>query len=210
MTRKTIFDAVRRMLGRGFRNDEIAALDAAIEAAEGRAVPDVPSEPEQAFTPRAVGPEGLALIKRFEGCHKVLPNGAIEAYPDPGPSGLPMTVGWGSTKGLDGKPIPLGTLFTRAQVDQLFERDTAKYAGEVALALGSSLAGTSQAQFDALVSFHYNTGAIGRATLTKLHRAGRFAEAAAEFARWNKAGGKVLRGLVRRRAAEEALYRSGS
>ena len=65
-------------------------------------------------------------------------------------------------------------------------------------------------QFDALVSFHYNTGAIGRATLTKLHRAGDYGGAARQFARWNRAGGRVMVGLTRRRAAEAALYRRGS
>jgi GH24 family phage-related lysozyme (muramidase) len=77
----------------------------------------------------------------------------------------------------------------------------------VAAAVGN--APTTQNQFDALVSFHYNTGAIGRATLTKKHIAGEFAEAAAEFARWNMAAGKVMRGLVRRREAEAELYRAG-
>ena len=57
------------------------------------------------------------------------------------------------------------------------------------------------------MSFHYNTGAIARATLTKRHVAGDFAGAAAEFARWNRAGGRVLGGLTRRRAAEAKLYR---
>ena len=66
---------------------------------------------------------------------------------------------------------------------------------------------TSQPQFDALVSFHYNTGAIGRATLTKLHKVGDFAGAAAEFGKWVHAGGRRLAGLVRRREAEAALYR---
>ena len=65
---------------------------------------------------------------------------------------------------------------------------------------------TTQAQYDALVSFHYNTGAIATATLTKLHRQGKFAEAAGEFGKWIHAGGKVLPGLVKRRAAEAALY----
>ena len=65
---------------------------------------------------------------------------------------------------------------------------------------------TTQAQFDALVSFHYNTGAIARATLTRLHRAGDHAGALREFARWNRAGGRVLRGLIRRRAAEAQVY----
>lgn len=73
----------------------------------------------------------------------------------------------------------------------------------------TALAGapTTQNQFDALVSFHYNTGAIFKATLTKLHKAGKFVEAAAEFLRWNKAGGKVMPGLTRRRQAESDLYK---
>ena len=57
-----------------------------------------------------------------------------------------------------------------------------------------------------MVSFHYNTGAIARATLTKKHNALDYAGAAAEFSRWNKAGGRVLKGLVRRRAEEAKLY----
>ena len=68
-------------------------------------------------------------------------------------------------------------------------------------------AATTQNQFDALVSFHYNTGAVGRCTLARLHRGGNYPAAALEFAKWNKAAGKVLAGLNRRRAAEAALYR---
>ncbi|MFN7159917.1 MAG: lysozyme, partial [Erythrobacter cryptus] len=96
-------------------------------------------------------------------------------------------------------------VWTRAQCDQRLDEDLVRYAAEVAAALGD--APTSQNQFDALVSFHYNTGAIARATLTRRHKAGDHQGAAAEFARWNRAGGKVLPGLVRRRAAEAALYR---
>ena len=81
------------------------------------------------------------------------------------------------------------------------------YANDVARAIGD--APTSQSQFDAMVSFHYNTGAISRATLTRKHKAGDFAGAASEFARWNKAGGRVLKGLVNRRRAEAKLYSSG-
>jgi GH24 family phage-related lysozyme (muramidase) len=58
-----------------------------------------------------------------------------------------------------------------------------------------------------MVSFHYNTGAIARATLTRLHKGGDFAGAAAEFGKWVHAGGRRLAGLVRRREAEAALYR---
>ena len=191
MQRKIIFDAVRRLLGRGFVPREVAALDAAIEAA----LDD--EEPR-----RAVSPAGLALIKRFEGCAKVRPDGLVEAYPDPGTGGAPWTIGWGAT----GPDIGPATVWTRAECDARLEVDVARHANEVSAAIGS--APTSQAQFDALVSFHYNTGAIGRATLTQRHIAGEFAAALGEFARWNRAGGRVLNGLVRRRAAEAALYAS--
>jgi GH24 family phage-related lysozyme (muramidase) len=96
-------------------------------------------------------------------------------------------------------------VWTQAECDARLEADLVRYADDVSEALGD--AATSQPQFDALVSFHYNTGAIARATLTRKHRAGDFAGAAREFARWNRAGGRVLKGLSRRRAAEADLYR---
>ena len=93
-----------------------------------------------------------------------------------------------------------------AQADARLEADLVKYADEVSRAIGD--ARTTQHQFDALVSFHYNTGAIATATLTKKHKAGDYAGAAKEFARWNKSGGRVMAGLTRRRAAEAELYSS--
>jgi lysozyme len=187
VTRKPIFAAVRKLLGRGLRQAEVALLDKAIDEAEGAIVAPV----------HKIGSDGLALIKGFEGCE-------LTAYPDPGTGGDPWTIGWGAT----GPGIREGVTWTQAQADARLEQDLAKYAAEVADAVGD--APTSQQQFDALVSFHYNTGAIRRATLTKLHKAGDYAGAAKEFARWNRAGGRVLAGLTRRRAAEAALYRSGS
>ena len=67
-----------------------------------------------------------------------------------------------------------------------------------------------QFQVDALASFIYNVGvkAFRSSTLYRLINAGDFAGAKAEFARWNRAGGRVLSGLVRRRAAEAELYAS--
>lgn len=155
-------------------------------------------------TARSVGKAGLELIQHFEGCHRVREDGLVEAYPDPGSGGDPWTIGWGST----GRGIGPGVVWTQSQCDQRLADDLRKYAADVASAIGD--APTSQEQFDALVSFHYNTGAIARATLTKKHKAGDFEGAANEFKRWNKASGRVLKGLVRRRASEEKLYRSGS
>lgn len=151
---------------------------------------------------RAIGPQGLALIKQFEGCARIRKDGMVEAYPDPGTGGAPWTIGWGST----GPGIQRGTVWSQAQCDARLARDMERYAAEVSQAIGN--APTTQAQFDALVAFHYNTGAIARATLTKLHKAGDYAGAAAEFGRWVRAAGKILRGLVRRRQAEASLYRN--
>ena len=103
------------------------------------------------------------------------------------------------------QPLP-GTVWTQDQCDVRLEQDIARHARDVRRALGTSQ--TSQAQFDALVSFHFNTGAIQRATLTQLHKAGDFSGAHEQFQRWNRAGGRILKGLVRRRRAEAALYAS--
>lgn len=162
--------------------------------------------PESAPAPRRISPAGIALIRRFEGCARLRPDGLIEAYPDPGTGAAPWTIGWGATgaDGFTGGMIGPGTRWTQAQCDARLAQDLERYSSEVAAAIGT--APTTQSQFDALVSFHYNTGAIARATLTRRHIAGDHAGAAREFARWNRAGGRVLKGLVRRRAAEAELY----
>jgi GH24 family phage-related lysozyme (muramidase) len=149
-----------------------------------------------------MGPQGLALIRQFEGCARLRPDGMVEAYPDPGTGGEPWTIGWGAT----GSGIGPGTVWTQQRCDARLESDVARHARDVAIALGD--APTTQPQFDALVSFHYNTGAIARSTLLRRHLAGDYRAAEEEFARWNRAGGRVLNGLVRRRAAEARLYRS--
>lgn len=158
--------------------------------------PPVPDRPSR------IGPAGIALIKQFEGCARRRGDGMFEAYPDPGTGGDPWTIGWGAT----GKGIGPGTVWTQAECDARLEADLTRFAREVAQALDG--ASTSQHQFDALVSFHYNTGAIRKATLTRLHKAGDHAAAALEFGKWVHAGGRRLAGLVRRREAEAALYRS--
>ena len=204
MIRRPVFDAIRRLLGRGLRQREVAAIDAALDAAaqgdDFLSLDRVTPVPCPTSATRRVSAEGVALIKRFEGCARRRADGDFEAYPDPGAGAAPWTIGWGAT----GPGIGPGTRWTQAQCDARLVADVARHADDVSKALGE--APTTQAQFDALVSFHYNTGAIGRATLTRKHIAGDYAGAAAEFARWNRAGGRVLKGLVRRRTAEAQLY----
>jgi len=148
-----------------------------------------------------LGKAGETLIHSFEGCAKKRPDGLFEAYPDPGSSdGHPWTIGWGST----GSDVSPGTVWTQEQCDARFLSDIERYVQDVRNAIGD--APTTANQFDALVSFHYNTGAIASATLTKKHKAGDYAGAIREFAKWNKNDGKVMPGLTRRRRAEADLY----
>ncbi|WP_228243037.1 lysozyme [Porphyrobacter sp. GA68] len=203
MRRKIVFDAVRRMLGRGFRPNEVVALDRALTAATRADESRCQDESRPSACPAVIGEAGTALIKRFEGCARRRSDGFYDAYPDPGTGAAPWTIGWGAT----GAGIEQGTVWSQEQCDARLTADLARYAAEVARALEE--AATTPAQFDALVSFHYNTGAIGRATLTRLHREGDYEGAAKEFARWKRAGGRVLPGLVKRRDAEASLYRKG-
>lgn len=141
-------------------------------------------------------PACINLIKEFESCR-------LTAYPDPGSGADPWTIGWGST----GPGIRKGTVWTQAQADSRFSEHVTQFGRSVEQLLNG--AATNQHQFDALVSLAYNigTGNLSGSTLLKKHKAGDYAGAAAEFARWNKASGKVMAGLTRRRAAEAAMYR---
>ena len=202
-SRKPVFDLVRQLLGRKFRQSEVDRLDDALDASI------YCSRTSSVSAKRRIGPRGIALIKRFEGCARLRRDGMVEAYPDPGTGAEPWTIGWGAT-GRGYRPderIGPGTVWTQTQCDERLASDLIIYAKEVARAIGDTP--TTQGQFDAMVSFHYNTGAIQRATLTRKHNDGDFAGAAAEFARWNKAGGRVLKGLVNRRREEARLYIEG-
>lgn len=150
----------------------------------------------------------LNLIREFEGCAQKIMSGPqagdCQAYPDPGSHGPPWTIGWGST----GTGIGPGTIWTQQQCDQRMESDVARLGQELDALLGSSA--TTQNQFDAMIDFAYNLGieSLASSTLLRLHKAGDYQGAAAEFGKWTHADGKVLPGLVKRRAAEAALYSS--
>lgn len=182
--RKPIFDAARNAKGAGFTQEQVDDINGALDRA------GVPRDDAV----RRVGPKGIALLHKWEGCK-------LEAYPDPGSKdGKPWTIGYGST----GPGITKGTVWTQAQADARFEQDLVKYAKDVSEYIGSTP--TTQDQFDALVSFHYNTGAIRSSTLGKLHKAGNYAGAAAEFSKWIYNDGKPMDGLKKRRADERSLY----
>lgn len=129
---------------------------------------------------------GLNLIKQFEGCH-------VTAYKD---SVGVLTIGYGHTKG-----VKAGQKITLAQADEYLRQDVATAEKAVSKYKYSY----NQNQFDALVSFTFNCGA---GNLKKITNSGTrtLAQISARLPNYNKAGGKVLTGLVRRRAAEKKLF----
>lgn len=140
---------------------------------------------------------GLDLICEFEGYHRALPDGSCTTYYCP--AGV-LTIGYGCTEG-----IKEGEVWTKQQAQERFRAELVKHEAAVVRLATVDL---NQNQFDALVSFSYNcgTGALQKSTLLKKVNAGDFEGAGRAFASWNKGGGKVLPGLVRRRAAEAALF----
>ncbi|MFX2580359.1 lysozyme [Enterobacter hormaechei] len=141
--------------------------------------------------------KGIALIKQFEGCK-------LTAYQD---SVGVWTIGYGWTQPVDGKPIRSGMTIKQETAERLLKTGLVSYESDVSRLVK---VGLTQGQFDALVSFTYNLGARSLSTSTLLRKlnAGDYTGAADEFLRWNKAGGKVLNGLTRRREAERALFLS--
>lgn len=141
-------------------------------------------------------PQGLAIIKKFE---------SFRAKPYLCPAGVP-TIGYGSTYYADGRPVKMTDApITEAQAQELLQATLTKYEACVGGAVKMPI---NQNQFDALVSFTYNVGcsAFRNSTLLRLLNQGWETQAAAQFNRWTLGGGKVLAGLVSRRAAERALF----
>lgn len=145
-----------------------------------------------------VSPNGIAVLHHFESC-------VLKAYPDPATGGAPWTIGWGHT----GPEVRKGLVWDQQTADVVFAQDLNRFETGVLALLED---GINQGQFDALVSFAYNVGLanLKSSTLLRLFNAGDFKGSALQFARWNKAAGKVMKGLTRRRAAEAALFQGKS
>jgi lysozyme len=149
-----------------------------------------------ALAPRPIGEkmqiseEGKNLIKKFEGCE-------LEAYKCA--AGV-WTIGYGHIKtAVEGMKID------QATANELFDEEMGEYETYVNTAVTVPL---SQNQFDALVSWVFNlgNGNLNASTMLKVINSGDHAGVPAQIKRWNKAGGKVLEGLIRRREAEALLY----
>tara|TARA_B110000285_G_scaffold197204_1_gene228696 strand:- start:2708 stop:3151 length:444 start_codon:yes stop_codon:yes gene_type:complete len=137
-----------------------------------------------------ISQEGLSLIKKFEGCE-------LEAYKCA--AGV-WTIGYGSTKG-----VKEGDTLTEEETDNLLLHEMDEYEGYVLESVEMPL---SQHQFDAIVSWTFNLGPsnLKASTMLKVLNKGNYEDVPAQIKRWNKAGGKVLEGLIRRREAEALLF----
>ena len=134
--------------------------------------------------------EGIALIKKFEGCE-------LEAYQC---SAGVWTIGYGHTK-----DVEEGDTISKDQAEEMLVEELHEYENYVNEYVNVAL---SQNQFDALVSWVYNLGPVNltASTMLKVLNSGEYEDVPAQMKRWNKAGGKVLEGLIRRREAEACLF----
>lgn len=141
---------------------------------------------------RRINARGLALVKEFEGL-------SLKAYFCPANV---LTIGYGST----GPHVKPGMVITEAEAETLLRKDLARFEAGVNIAIAG--VPTSDNELSAMISLSFNIGLAGfqRSTVLKRHNLGNRLGAANAFLMWNKAGGKVLKGLVRRREAERKLY----
>lgn len=144
-----------------------------------------------------ISDEGIALIKKFEGCE-------LQAYQDA--VGI-WTIGYGWTQPVDGKKVTEGMTISQRTAERLLRCGVVQYEQGVNRLVKVAV---TQGQYDALVSFAYNVGvrALSTSTLLKKFNAGDKQGAADEFMQWTKAGGMQLSGLFTRRSAERARFLS--
>ena len=137
-----------------------------------------------------ISEEGISLIKHFEGCR-------LESYQDS--VGI-WTIGYGTIKG-----VKEGDKINQDEAEHLLQEEMPEYEGYINDMVKVPL---EQNQFDALCSWVFNLGPknLQESTLLKLLNAGDYHTTPEQIKRWNKAGGVILGGLVKRREAEADLF----
>ena len=181
MTTKPFFDAARVIAGGKLTQEQVDKLNAVVDDLQ----------PSGMKTSQV----GIELISSFE-------DTKLQAYDD----GVGVwTIGIGTTIYPNGVKVKKGDKCTLEQAKEYFAHDLKRFESSVNNLVEVPL---SQNQFDALVSLTYNIGstAFKNSTLLKKLNAKDYAGAADQFLVWNKGGGKVLKGLVKRRASERALF----
>jgi lysozyme len=134
--------------------------------------------------------EGLSLLKKFEGCE-------LRSYRC---SAGVLTIGYGHTKG-----VTEGMEIDQDEAERMLASEMSEYEGNITDNVEVPL---SQNQFDSLVCWVYNLGVgnLRSSTLLAVLNKGEYDEVPTQMKRWNKAGGQVLNGLIRRREAEAAMF----
>lgn len=181
MTTKPFFDAARVIAGGKLTQSQVDKLNDVVDELQQKGM--------------KTSQVGIELISSFEDLK-------LNAYDD----GVGVwTIGIGTTVYPNGMKVKKGDTCTLEQAKTYFTHDLKRFESSVNKLVEVPL---SQNQFDALVSLVYNIGstAFKNSTLLKKLNAKDYQGAADQFPRWNKGGGKVMKGLVRRREAERALF----
>jgi len=142
--------------------------------------------------------DGVVEIAASEGCR-------LAAYPDPVSKGEPFTIGYGMTRRADGSKVTRGMVITQDEADAEFCVLLTDFTNDVKEVVNVP---ANENQLASMVSLAWNIGIAGfrGSSVLKAHNRGDFDAASRAFGLWNKAGGKVIKGLTLRRAREAALY----
>ena len=137
-----------------------------------------------------ISQEGISLIKKFEGCE-------LEAYKCA--AGV-WTIGYGHTK-----DVKENDVITKEEAESMLVHELQEYCNDVDIAVKVDL---KQNEFDSLVSWTYNLGPtnLNSSTMLRVLNEGKHDDVPTQIKRWNKAGGEVLKGLIRRRNAEALMF----
>ncbi len=189
-----VFDKLRSMSGGTLTQKQVDATDTAIAKASIGVISDmlgIVNDVAKMITSAF----GIDLICSFEGKRLVAYDDGVGVW----------TIGFGTTIYPNGIKVKKGDTCTEAQAKQYMQNDLKRFERAVNDAVTVPL---NQNQFDALVSLTYNigAGAFNNSTLLKKLNAGDYKGAANQFDVWNKAGGRVMQGLVNRRAKEKELF----
>ena len=188
---KQIFDFLRKISGGKLTQKQVEAADKLIATAYD----DVAGMLGIATDVMSTSQNGINLISSFEGCE-------LKAYLCPAKV---WTIGFGTTVYPNGVKVKKGDSCTLDQAKQFKAHDLKRFEKTVDDLVQVPL---TQNQFDALVSLTYNIGpgAFEKSTLLKKLNTGDYQGTAYQFTVWNKGGGKVLQGLVNRRAKEKEVF----
>ncbi|ENV08995.1 MULTISPECIES: lysozyme [Acinetobacter] len=181
MDRKAFFDIARKLLGGKLTQNQVDRFSEILDEYQSGSM--------------KTSSVGINLITSFEDL-------VLTAYDD----GVGVwTIGFGTTVFPNGVKVKRGDTCTKAQAMTFFQHDLQRFEAAVNSVVKVPV---SQNQFDALVSLTYNIGetAFKKSTLLAKLNKGDFIGAADQFKVWNIGGGKVMKGLERRRAAERNLF----